>query len=188
MNVVLLKDSHDEALWDHFVLGHPQASGYHTLAWRVVISKVFGHRTFYLMAKDEGGTILGVLPMVLTKSPMFGCFLTSMAFLNYGGVLADRSDVRLALLAAAGDTARDVGAAHIELRQTEPIETDWPVRSRKVSMRLALPPDYETLFKAYPPSCGARSGGHRRRGWMSVSVARNCSKITIVYLLDACGI
>ncbi|MBC7837934.1 MAG: FemAB family PEP-CTERM system-associated protein [Nitrospiraceae bacterium] len=137
-------------MWDHFVLGHPQASGYHTLAWRGVISTVFGHRTFYLMAKDEGGTILGVLPMVLTKSPMFGCFLTSMAFLNYGGVLADRSDVRLALLAAAGDTARGVGAAHIELRQTEPIETDWPVRSRKVSMRLALPPDYETLFKAYP--------------------------------------
>ena len=82
MNVALLKDSHDEALWDHFVLGHPQASGYHTLAWRGVISKVFGHRTYYLMASDEGGTVLGVLPLVLTKSPMFGCFLTSMAFLQ----------------------------------------------------------------------------------------------------------
>ena len=150
MNVAFLKDPHDEAMWDHFVLGHPQASGYHTLAWRGVISTVFGHRTFYLMARDEGGAVQGVLPLVLTKSPMFGCFLTSMAFLNYGGVLADRADVRLALLVAAAETARDVGAAHIELRQTEPIETDWPVRSRKVSMRLALPPDHETLFKAYP--------------------------------------
>ena len=54
MNVVLLKESHEETVWDHFVLGHPQASGYHTLAWRRVISNVFGHRTFYLMAKDEG--------------------------------------------------------------------------------------------------------------------------------------
>jgi hypothetical protein len=106
VNVVLVKDSHDEAMWDHFVLGHPQASGYHTLAWRGVISKVFGHRTYYLMAKDEAGAVQGVLPLVLTKSPMFGCFLTSMAFLNYGGVLADRADVRLALLATAGDTAR----------------------------------------------------------------------------------
>ena len=147
MNVVLLKDPHDEAMWDHFVLGHPQASGYHTLAWRGVISKVFGHRTYYLMAKDEGGMVHGVLPLVLTNSPMFGCFLTSMAFFNYGGVLADRADVRLALLAAAAETAKDVGAAHIELRQAEPLETDWPVRSRKVSMRLALPPDYETLLK-----------------------------------------
>jgi len=150
MNVVLLKNPHDEAMWDHFVLGHPQASGYHTLAWRGVISKVFGHRTYYLMAKDEGGTVQGVLPLVLTKSPMFGCFLTSMAFLNYGGVLADRADARLALLAASAETAKDVGAAYIELRQTESIETNWLVRSRKVSMRLALPPEYETLLKAYP--------------------------------------
>ena len=150
MNVTLLKNPHDEAMWDHFVLGHPQASGYHTLAWRRVISKAFGHRTCYLMARDEGGMVQGVLPLVLTKSPMFGCFLTSMAFFNYGGVLADRADVRLALLAAAAETARHVGAAHIELRQAEPIETDWPVRSRKVSMRLALSPDYETLLKAFP--------------------------------------
>jgi len=150
VNVVLLKDPHDEAIWDHFVLGHPRASGYHTLAWRRVISKAFGHRTYYLMARDEGGMVQGVLPLVLTKSPMFGCFLTSMAFFNYGGVLADRADVRLALLAAAAETAKDVGAAHIELRQTEPIDTDWPARSRKVSMRLTLPPDYETLLKAYP--------------------------------------
>jgi serine/alanine adding enzyme len=150
VNIVLLKDSHDEVMWDQFVLGHPQASGYHTRPWRRVISTVFGHRTYYLMAKDEGGTIQGVLPLVLTKSPMFGCFLTSMAFFNYGGVLADRADVRLAILAAAGEIAKDVGAAHIELRQTEPIETDWPVRSRKVSMRLALPPDYEALLKAFP--------------------------------------
>jgi serine/alanine adding enzyme len=148
--VALLKDSHDEAMWDQFVLGHPLASGYHMLAWRGIITKVFGHRTYYLMARDEGGMVHGVLPLVLTKSPMFGCFLTSMAFLNYGGVLADRANVRLALLAAASETAKRVGATHIELRQTEPIETDWPVRPRKVSMRLALPPDYETLLKAYP--------------------------------------
>ena len=150
MNVVLLKNPDDEVMWGQFVLGHPQASGYHTLPWRGVISTVFGHRTYYLMAKDEGGTIQGVLPLVLTKSPMFGCFLTSMAFFNYGGVLAYRADVCLTLLAAAGEIAKDVGAVHIELRQTEPIETDWPVRSRKVSMRLALPSDYEALLKAFP--------------------------------------
>src|SRR5215213_7568829 len=150
VNVVLLKDNHDETLWDQFVLSHPQASGYHTLAWRGVIRKAFGHRTYYFMAKDERGMVQGVLPLVLTKSPMFGCFLTSMAFFNYGGILADRAEVRTALLTAAADTAKTVGAAHIELRQAEALETDWPVRARKVSMRLALPPEYETLRKAFP--------------------------------------
>jgi serine/alanine adding enzyme len=150
VNVILLKNPHEGAMWDHFVLSHPHASGYHTLAWRGVISKVFGHRTYYLMARDEGGMVQGVLPLVLTKSPMFGCFLTSMAFFNYGGVLADRAEVRLALQAEAAKTAKHVGAAHIELRQAEPIETDWPGRTRKVSMRLALPTDYDTLLKAFP--------------------------------------
>ena len=59
MKVVHLKDPQDEALWDHFVMGHAQASGYHTLAWRAVISNAFGHSTYYLMARDEGGMVRG---------------------------------------------------------------------------------------------------------------------------------
>jgi FemAB-related protein (PEP-CTERM system-associated) len=169
VKVVHLKDPQDEALWDHFVMGHAQASGYHTLAWRAVISKAFGHRTYYLMARDEGGTIRGVLPLVLTESPMFGCFLTSMAFFNYGGVLADCADVRFALLSAVAELAKNVGATHIELRQTEPIETDWPVRSRKVSMRLALPSDYESLLKAFPSKLRSQIRRAQKEG-MDVSV------------------
>lgn len=150
MNVVLLNEPRDHVLWDQFVLEHPQASGYHALAWRNVIDKVFGHPTYYLMAKDHGGVVRGVLPLVLTKSPLFGCFLTSLAFFNYGGIVADHPEARRALQDAATETATRLGAAHIELRQVEPMDTDWPVRSRKVSMRLSLPPDYETLLKSYP--------------------------------------
>lgn len=150
MDVVLLQNPHDEALWDQYVLSHSRASGYHLLAWRGVIRKIFGHHMPYLMAKDEEGKIRGVLPLVFTKSPMFGRFLTSMAFLNYGGVLADDADAAHTLLTAAAVTAQEMGAAHIELRQEEPLETEWPVRSKKVSMRLALPSDYDTLLKAFP--------------------------------------
>jgi len=150
VKVVVLDDPHDEALWDQFVLSHSQASGYHTLAWRGIISKVFGHRTYYLMAWDEEGMVQGVLPLVQTKSPLFGCFLTSMAFFNYGGVLANNNHSSDSLLKKAAELAKEVGAAHIEIRQAQPIATDWPVRSRKVSMRLPLPSDYETLLKAYP--------------------------------------
>ncbi|MEK7762030.1 MAG: FemAB family XrtA/PEP-CTERM system-associated protein [Nitrospirota bacterium] len=150
MNVVLLQNSSDEALWDQYVLSHPRASGYHLLAWRGLIQHVFGHSTYYLMAKDDEGSVHGVLPLVFTKSPMFGRFLTSMAFFNYGGVLADGADAAGMLLETAAATAKQIGAAHIELRQDELLATDWPVRSKKVSMRLALPPDYEALLKAFP--------------------------------------
>ena len=84
------------------------------------------------MVKDGEGKVRGVLPLVFTKSPMFGRFLTSIAFFNYGGVLADDAEAARALLNAAAVTAQEVGAAHIELRQEEPLATEWPVRSKKV--------------------------------------------------------
>lgn len=65
---------------------------------------------------------------------MFGQFLTSMAFFNYGGVLADDADKAHALLKAAATAAREVGAAHIELRQEELQQSGLSDR-KKVSMR-----------------------------------------------------
>ncbi len=164
MKIRVLEGSRDEALWDQYVSGHPQASGYHLLAWRRVITQAFGHPTYYLMAVDEEGAVQGVLPLVLTKSPIFGCYLTSMAFLNYGGVLADRVDAYHALLAAAAETARQAGAGHIELRQGDRIETDWPMRLRKVSMRLSLPPDGETLWTSYPSKLRSQIRRARKEG------------------------
>ncbi len=148
--VVQVSNDQDRASWEQFVLGHPLASGYHALAWQSVVRRVFGHRIYALMAKDEDDAVRGVLPLILTDSPMFGRFLTSMAFLNYGGVLADDVAVSAALLSEAAEIARTVGASHIELRQSEPLESDWPMRSHKVSLRLALPPEYGVLFKAFP--------------------------------------
>jgi len=145
-----LEESRDAVLWDQYVLSHPKTSGYHTLAWQKVVRSVFGHQTYYLMAKDAAGHPRGILPLVCTKSPMFGCFLTSVAYVNYGGVVADDSGARSALLDAAARIADEVGAAHIELRQDEPIDCTWSVRPHKVSMRLTLPANYETLLKAFP--------------------------------------
>jgi len=150
MNVITLNTAADAALWNEFVLSRPDASGYHTLAWREVVTRAFGHPTFYLMAKDHHDTVRGVLPLVLTKSPLFGSFLTSLAFFNYGGILAEDQRIAGELLSRASDVAYKLGAGHIELRQATPLETDWPVSRHKVSMRLALPADSETLFKSYP--------------------------------------
>lgn len=150
MKVLVLRDHETHAQWDPFVLAHPDASGYHLLAWRTLVRSVFGHHTYYLIALDHADAVRGVLPLILTKSPLFGCFLTSLAFFNYGGVLADGDDAASLLLQKAGELAQEVGAAHIEIRQAKSVMIDWPVRSHKVSMRLALPDRYETLLKAFP--------------------------------------
>src|SRR5262252_9155433 len=92
----------DESIaWDHYVLNHSLASGYQLIGWRRVVQRAFGHRTYYLMARDEHGQVLGVLPLVFVASRLFGRTLVSMPFVNYGGVLADHVDAQRALLEAA---------------------------------------------------------------------------------------
>lgn len=164
MNVTCVHDACDEAVWDQFVQSHQEACGYHAAAWSGLIKRVFGHTTYYLMARDQEEQVRGVLPLVLMKSTLFGRFLTSMPFFNYGGVLFESVDVRDALLEAAVETARRLEATHIELRQVAPLEISWPVRSHKVSMRLELPQRYEDLLKAFPSKLRSQVRRGEREG------------------------
>src|SRR5262249_22294204 len=72
LRVVQLKADSEVATWDRYVLDRPSASGYHLAAWRQVLEEVFGHRTIYLMVKDNRGDVHGVLPLVLLSSRLFG--------------------------------------------------------------------------------------------------------------------
>lgn len=164
MNVTCVHDARDELAWEQFVQNHPGACVYHAAAWRSLINKVFGHAGYYLMAKDPEGQVKGVLPLVYMKSSLFGRFLTSIPFFNYGGVLSESTNARDALLDAAAETARRLEATHIELRQVAPLETSWPVRSHKVSMRLELPQRYEDLLKSFPSKLRSQVRRGEREG------------------------
>jgi len=149
MKTVETKLNVDEASWDSYVHAHPAATGYHLMAWRQVIEKAFGHKTFYLSVKDEHGEVRGVLPLVLLNSRLFGRFLVSMPFLNYGGIVSDAPEAREALLASAVNIAKEAGASHIELRHQEESGIGLPGKQHKVSMRLELPDRFEILWKGF---------------------------------------
>lgn len=138
-----------DAAWDAYVTTHANATGYHLLAWRQVIDCVFGHRTFYLYAKDEEGSIRGVLPLAFLSSRLFGRFLVSLPFLNYGGVLASDAESERALLQRAVELASEVGARHIELRHGPQLGSGWIDRQHKVSMRLEVPGDFASLWRGF---------------------------------------
>lgn len=167
MNVSCVQGERDEAAWEQFVQRHPEACGYHAVAWGGLISRVFGHTAYYLMARDQDGQVRGVLPLIFMKSFLFGRFLTSMPFFNYGGILFESVDARDALLDAAVEIARGLDATHIELRQTVSLEIGWPVRSHKVSMRLELPQRYEDLLKAFPSKLRSQVRRGEREGMTS---------------------
>jgi serine/alanine adding enzyme len=138
---------HREAEWDAFVRAHPTATAYHLWAWRDVFGGVFGHEPLYLSAR-QGSTIAGVLPLVAFRSRLFGRFLCSLPFVNYGGVLASDPAVAEALLASARALATERQAAHVELRHVERQLPAAPVRQHKVTMWLSLADSVDAQWKA----------------------------------------
>lgn len=144
------RDAETAALWDKYVLESQSATGYHLIAWRHVVARAFGHDTIYLMARDAQGEVRGVLPLVTLSSRLFGRFMVSMPFLNYGGVAAQDRQTTCALLEAAVREAGHQGAKHLELRQAATLPIDWACKDHKVSMRLDLPKNFDILMKVFP--------------------------------------
>jgi len=127
----------DRAAWDAFVASRPEAAGYHEWAWRGIFERAFGHECIYLCARVDGA-LAGVLPLVLIKSFLFGKTLTSLPFVNFGGVLAESDDVARQLADEAARIATARGAGHVELRHLGQRFPDWPCKQHKVTMRLPL--------------------------------------------------
>lgn len=75
------QDTAEVNAWNAYVHSNTESFAYHLAEWQTVIEDSFALRTFYLYAKQPNGAIQGVLPLVLSKSAVFGTFLTSLPFL-----------------------------------------------------------------------------------------------------------
>jgi serine/alanine adding enzyme len=134
--------------WDAYVSRHPHGSAYHLSAAVSIGNETFGLRTTYCVAREPGGQLIGVLPVVEQSSVLFGRFHVSLPFFTYGGILADDADVAGALARHAMDLARARRAGHLELRHTTSLSgLNLPQRTDKVSMVLPLPSSEAALSK-----------------------------------------
>lgn len=138
----------DAPAWDAFVLAHPAATAAHRYAWRDVIARLSGQPAPYLIARDAGGQVAGILPLGRLRSALFGDFLVSSPYLNYGGPLARDAGVDGALVEHAVAVARELGVGHLELREQTSRGAGWPARTDKAAMLLDLAVDAERQFAA----------------------------------------
>lgn len=143
------RDCRDKKQWDAYIHRHPSASNYHRYGWRDVVEKSFRHKCFYMAARDNGGSILGVLPLVFMQSRLFGRFLISLPFFNYGGVLYDRQEVAEVLLSEAVKLQSELGAGYTELRHQQPLTGNMPTKQQKVAMLLDLAKDEGGQWEAF---------------------------------------
>lgn len=135
-----------EKLWNNYVK-NKSASLYHHANWRHVIGEAFGHNSYYLYALDENQEVVGILPLIQLKSLLFGNYLVSMPYFNYGGCISDSVQVTEKLLAESEILRKSLGCSHVELRGGESTQSKLPCREDKVTMLLDLPEDHEILWK-----------------------------------------
>jgi FemAB-related protein (PEP-CTERM system-associated) len=131
--------------WNRYLEGHPDATVDHLWHWRQVFEEVFGHRSAYLAAR-RGSQIVGVLPLVLFRSRLFGRSVISVPFLNYGGLVTDDAEVAAALVDRARGIAQDFGASHLELRHVRQQLEDLPCRRHKIALTRSLPAAGDALW------------------------------------------
>jgi len=143
------RDCTDRAAWDSYVASQPAAVNYHRYGWRDVIEKSFGHQAHYLAAVDQHQKVVGLLPLIFMRSKLFGCFLVSQPFFNYGGLLCDNREIGEALLAEAEALRHQLGAEHVELRHSAPWSGNLPTKQHKVTMLLDFPENVESLWKGF---------------------------------------
>lgn len=138
-----------EAEWDGFTRSQEGWTHFHLARWRSVFEKVLSHSCPYLSARDSSGALVGVLPLVRVKTPLFGHYLISQPFVNYGGPLGDREAV-VALVNRAVEMAEADGVKLLELRSPTALPLDLPVSHRKVTVLLDLKRgDPELTFKKF---------------------------------------
>lgn len=134
-------------VWDEYVQRKESATIYHQAGWKRVIEKSFGHRPYYLVAREEE-KIKGILPLFLLKSRLFGRFLVSLPFLNYGGICADDEETISLLFEKAVEVAKAEGAEYIELRYLgDSKQNDLPTKTNKVTLLLRITEDLDLFWK-----------------------------------------
>jgi FemAB-related protein (PEP-CTERM system-associated) len=149
MNIRLAKSETEALVWERFVTQHVACSNYHRWGWKQVIEKSFHWPTFYLMA-EEGEQVRGILPLVWQKSRMFGSFVTSLPFLNCGGVVAESKSAKDALVSEAVTLTKRAGADYLELRHRSDPELDLRCKTHKVAMVMTVGPKEEAMWAALP--------------------------------------
>lgn len=123
--------------WDRVATTSADSSHHHLYAWRGVMERVFGHDTVYLEARGASG-LEAVLPLVRVKSSIFGHFLVSMPFVNYGGPVGSEAGIR-ALAAEAARLAAEQDVKLLELRSRVEQPVGLPASHRKITVVLDLP-------------------------------------------------
>lgn len=169
MTLICVRDWQDADSWNRCLDGAGTATFYQRFEWREMYRDVFRQPTHYLGA-ECGGTLAGVLPLVLLRTFRGERMLVSLPYVNYAGICAGDPDTAVALWRRAASLAEETGCQWIELRgiAPAPLGAGEVVSRHKIREYLPLPDDPQALWKGYP----AKLRSQVKRAWKNGLEAR----------------
>jgi FemAB-related protein (PEP-CTERM system-associated) len=127
LRVADLHDAIERARIGAYVHDAPTGTPFHLPAWSMAVALGCGQGTRYLVAEGGRGQLVGVLPLTVLHSALFGRVLASAGFGVGGGILADSPAVARALGEAAWQLAERLSCASVELRGGPRPGAEWAV-------------------------------------------------------------
>jgi FemAB-related protein (PEP-CTERM system-associated) len=137
--------------WNDYVQSAPGATVCHLSNWARVVERTWHHESHHLCARREG-RVVGLLPLFLVRSRLFGTTLVSSPNAVYGGAVADDDEARWALLENAKDLATSLQVDCLELRNSSEDWSDRALRHRPfyVTFEHPLTDDPDELARSFP--------------------------------------
>lgn len=133
---------------DTLIEGAGGATLGHRPQWLDILASGMGHRPTPLAAWRDG-QLVGWLPLVETRSRLFGRHLVSLPYVNAAGLIADEPATADALVDHAVALGRSCRAADLELRQDQPglMGPLTPTRTNKLAMSLWLAGSTDAMWE-----------------------------------------
>lgn len=122
-----LEDAREAAELEAWICAQPGSTPFHRPAWISAVARGTGQQAMMLVCR-QGGAIVGVVPLNIIHSPLFGRALVSSGFAVDGGILADGPDAADALAEACWRLAEAQSCPTAELRGGALPRAGWKIK------------------------------------------------------------
>jgi serine/alanine adding enzyme len=143
--------------WEELTAQSADATIGHLWEWRDLVGAAYGFDSFYLMAQNSRGRAVAGAPFVFVRSLLYGSELSSMPYIDYGGVChadsidpAARAAADAELIASARELASKLRAKRLHIRSLQKMDAPFEVSTEKVAQHLALSKSVEEQMSRLP--------------------------------------
>jgi FemAB-related protein (PEP-CTERM system-associated) len=156
----------DGASWDRFVDSCEGSTVAHRWAWTEIVPDAYRHRVLPLAAVRDG-SLVGVLPLTVVSSSLFGTALVSMPYLDTGGICTADDWARSVLVCHALAEAGERGA-RLELRHRYVQDVGLHASLAKVTLTIPLDEGRDAVWARVKPNRRSQVRKAERNGLTTV--------------------